>query len=104
MTNLSLVALQKTSKVGKTYYGIFAIANDVEVLVCFISKHQYELLLKTIEVLNPMKLLSSGYSIVKSNGKVIKNSRDVNLDDVVDIELSEGKLKCSVIGKDELND
>ena len=68
------------------------------------KKHQYELLLKTIEVLNPMKLLSSGYSIVKSNGKVIKNSRDVNLDDVVDIELSEGKLKCSVIGKDELND
>lgn len=44
MTNLSLFALQKTSKVGKTYYGIFAIANDVEVLVCFISKHQYELL------------------------------------------------------------
>ena len=68
------------------------------------KKHQYQLLLKTIEVLNPMKLLSSGYSIVKSNGKVIKNSHDVNLDDVVDIELSEGKLKCSVIGKDELND
>ena len=68
------------------------------------KKHQYELLLKTIEVLNPMKLLSSGYSIVKSNGKVIKNSHDVNLEDVVDIELSEGKLKCSVIGKDELND
>ena len=68
------------------------------------KKHQYELLLKTIEVLNPMKLLSSGYSIVKSNGKLIKNSHDVNLDDVVDIELSEGKLKCSVIGKDELND
>ena len=67
------------------------------------KKHQYELLLKTIEVLNPMKLLSSGYSIVKSNGKVIKNSHDVNLEDVVDIELSEGKLKCSVIGKDELN-
>lgn len=44
MNNLSLVALEKTSKAGKTYYGIFAIANDVEVLVCFISKHQYELL------------------------------------------------------------
>ena len=67
------------------------------------KRHQYELLLKTVEVLNPMKLLSSGYSIVKSNGKVIKNSHDVNLEDVVDIELSEGKLKCSVIGKVELN-
>ena len=67
------------------------------------KKHQYELLLKTIEVLNPMKLLSSGYSIVKSNGKVIKNSHDVNLEDVVDIELSEGKLKCSVIGKEDKN-
>ena len=67
------------------------------------KKHQYELLLKTIEVLNPMKLLSSGYSIVKSNGKVIKNSHDVNLEDVVDIELSEGKLKCSVIGQEDKN-
>lgn len=67
------------------------------------KKHQYELLLKTIEVLNPMKLLSSGYSIVKFNGKVIKNSHDVNLEDVVDIELSEGKLKCSVIGKEDKN-
>ena len=67
------------------------------------KKHQYELLLKTVEVLNPMKLLSSGYSIVKSNGKVIKNSHDVNLEDVVDIELSEGKLKCSVIGKEDKN-
>ena len=67
------------------------------------KKHQYELLLKTIEVLNPMKLLSSGYSIVKSNGKVIKNSHDVNLEDVVNIELSEGKLKCSVIGKEDKN-
>lgn len=67
------------------------------------KKHQYELLLKTIEVLNPMKLLSSGYSIVKSNGKVIKNSHDVNLEDIVDIELSEGKLKCSVIGKEDKN-
>lgn len=67
------------------------------------KSHQYELLLKTIEVLNPMKLLSSGYSIVKSNGKVIKNSHDVNLEDVVDIELSEGKLKCSVIGKEDKN-
>lgn len=67
------------------------------------KRHQYELLLKTVEVLNPMKLLSSGYSIVKSNGKVIKNSHDVNLEDVVDIELSEGKLKCSVIGKEDKN-
>ena len=67
------------------------------------KRHQYELLLKTVEVLNPMKLLSSGYSIVKSNSKVIKNSHDVNLEDVVDIELSEGKLKCSVIGKEDKN-
>lgn len=67
------------------------------------KRHQYELLLKTVEVLNPMKLLSSGYSIVKSNGNVIKNSHDVNLEDVVDIELSEGKLKCSVIGKEDKN-
>lgn len=45
MQNLKLVALEKTSKNNKTYYGIFAInENDVAVLLAFISKKQYELI------------------------------------------------------------
>ena len=45
MKNLNIVALQKESKAGKTYYGVFALNdNGVEVLICFISKKQYEML------------------------------------------------------------
>lgn len=45
MKNLNVVALEKQSKAGKTYYGIFALNdNDVEVLICFISKKQFEML------------------------------------------------------------
>lgn len=45
MKNLNVVALQKESKAGKTYYGVFALNdNGVEVLICFISKKQYEML------------------------------------------------------------
>ena len=45
MKNLNVVALQRKSKAGKTYYGIFALNdNGVEVLVCFISKKQFQML------------------------------------------------------------
>ena len=45
MKNLNLVALQRKSKAGKTYYGICALNdNGVEVLVCFISKKQFQML------------------------------------------------------------
>lgn len=45
MKNLNVVALKKESKAGKTYYGVFALSdNGVEVLICFISKKQYEML------------------------------------------------------------
>lgn len=45
MESFDIVALQKKSKAGKTYYGLFALNDEgVEVLICFISKKQYEML------------------------------------------------------------
>ena len=61
------------------------------------KKNNFNILLKTIEVLNPMKLLDSGYSIVKFNDKVINDINLVNENDLIDISLKNGSIKAKVV-------
>lgn len=68
----------------------------------FIKKeHQYQLLLNKIELLNPLKILDKGYSVVKKDNKVIKNVNDLIINDIIKINLSKGIITASVIGKEE---
>jgi len=68
----------------------------------FIKKeHEYNLLINKIELLNPMKLLDRGYSVVKYNDKVIKDIKHVNINDEISINLSKGILKAKVSGKED---
>ena len=67
----------------------------------FIKKqHQFELLLNKIEILNPMSLLDKGYSVVKLNNKTIKDTKDIKIDDEINITLSKGIINAKVIGKE----
>ena len=59
--------------------------------------HKYELLLNTLELVNPLNILSKGYSVVKSNDKVIKSYKDLKKDDIINIKLHEGNVSASVI-------
>ena len=61
------------------------------------KKNNFNILLKTIEVLNPLKLLDSGYSIVKFNDKVINDINLVNENDLIDISLKNGSIKAKVV-------
>ena len=65
------------------------------------NKHLYEVLLNKIELLNPMKILEKGYSVVKVKDKLIKTYKDVKIDDEIDIKLFKGSIKAKVIGKDD---
>ena len=68
----------------------------------FIKKdHQYQLLLNKIELLNPLKILDKGYSVVKKDNKVIKSINDLNINDIININLSKGIITASVIGKED---
>ena len=60
--------------------------------------HKYQLLLNKIELLNPLKLLEKGYSVVKFNNKVVKSTNDVKVDDLVEISLSKGIIEAKVKG------
>lgn len=67
-------------------------------------EHQYTLLLNTLNLVNPLNILSKGYSIVEKNDNVIKEIASLNKDDIINIRLHKGKLKAKVIEKSEDNE
>ena len=63
------------------------------------KKNDYNLLLNTLKLVNPLSILEKGYSLTTVNDKVIKSSSDVNIDDVINVKLHEGNIKAKVIEK-----
>ena len=64
----------------------------------FIKKqHQFEILLNKVQILNPMSLLDKGYSVVKKDNKNIKDIKDININDEINITLSKGIINAKVI-------
>ena len=52
--------------------------------------------IEKLEVLNPLNSLKRGYSIVKKNGKSIKDVRNLKENDIINIELNNGIIKSTV--------
>ena len=52
---------------------------------------------KSIELSNPKRQLSFGYSIVRSNGKILRRVNDTKKGDKLDITLSDGTIKTQTI-------
>ena len=67
------------------------------------KEHQFQLLLNKITILNPLKILEKGYSVVECENNIINSTENVKIDDVLNIKLSKGNLKAKVteIGKDD---
>ena len=63
------------------------------------NTNMYINLLSKLEVLNPITTLKRGYSITKIQDKIINSVSDVNINDTVEITISDGKLKGIVTEK-----
>ena len=63
--------------------------------------NNYELLLNKLNLLNPLNILSKGYSVVSINNKTIKSIKEVNINDEINIKLHEGNIKAKVEGINE---
>ncbi len=61
----------------------------------------YELLLNKLNLLNPLSVLSKGYSVVTKDMKAVKDTKDIKIKDKLDIRLCKGKLNVIVEGKEE---
>ena len=60
------------------------------------TKHNLDYIINTLKLVNPLNILSNGYSLVKLNGKVIKSSKDLKLDDKLNIKLYDGEIIAKV--------
>lgn len=60
------------------------------------TKHNLDYIINTLKLVNPLNILSNGYSLVKVNDKVIKSSKEINVNDIVNIKLYEGEILAKV--------
>lgn len=65
------------------------------------KKHDYTLILNKLEILNPISILSKGYSVVSINDKTINSTDNISKGDMLNIKLYKGSLKAKVesVGK-----
>ena len=50
-----------------------------------------------LDALSPLKTLTRGYSIVQTNGKIVKSINQIKKDDEIDIKLIDGNAKAKVM-------
>ena len=65
------------------------------------SKNEFGVTVKVLDNLSPLKTLARGYSVVRTSDKTISSVKDINIDDVVQVKVSDGKFYASVTKKEE---
>lgn len=79
---------------------INSIRNNLHIIIqnkLNVFNHQYEIIINKLNLLNPLNVLSKGYSLVTdSNGKIIKEAKDLKKDDLISIKMYEGSVKAIV--------
>lgn len=58
------------------------------------NEHQY--LLQTLRLVSPLNILDKGYSLIKKDGHIIKDSSNINIQDKLDIRLAKGEILVEV--------
>ena len=61
-----------------------------------LKKHKYEFNIQTLKLVNPLNILSNGYSLTIKDNKIIKSINDINIDEEVTIKLSDGEFISKV--------
>lgn len=60
------------------------------------KEHKYEILVNTLKLVNPLSILEKGYSLVEKDNKLINNSKDLQINDIIDIKLFKGEVKAEI--------
>lgn len=61
------------------------------------NTNKYIILLNKLETLNPLSTIKRGYSIVRKNNKVISSIKKIKKDEILELELIDGKINTKVI-------
>ena len=60
------------------------------------TKQKYTLLLSKLDALSPLKTLERGYGIIKLNNKAVTSIKNLNKDDLINIELKDGSVNAII--------
>ena len=60
------------------------------------TKQKYTLLLSKLDALSPLKTLERGYGIIKLNDKAVTSIKNLNKDDLINIELKDGSVNAII--------
>jgi len=67
------------------------------------KKHRFISIISKLDAMNPMAVLSRGYSIAQYKNTTIKSVEDIDVGNDFELVLHNGKLKCEVTGKEYKN-
>ena len=56
------------------------------------KRHIYEININTLKLVNPLNILSNGYSLILKDDKVIKSTKDINVGEDIVVRLHEGEF------------
>ena len=60
------------------------------------KKHLLKLDLNSLKLLNPVNIMEKGYSLVKVEDKIIKDTKDLKVNDKLNIKLYKGEVIAEV--------
>ena len=60
------------------------------------NKHRFDIMINKLDLLSPLNVLSKGYSLVTSDGVVVKDTKQLKVNDNIDIRLHKGNVKAVV--------
>ena len=72
------------------------VLTNPEILYKFKSQ-KLEHIINKLDVLNPMNTLKRGYAIVKSDDKVISDVKNIEIDDIININIKNGIINAKVV-------
>lgn len=61
------------------------------------SKNDYAKLVAKLDTLSPLKTLSRGFCLAEVNGKIVKQSKDLQIGDILSLKFQDGEQKAKVI-------
>ncbi|MCM3316255.1 exodeoxyribonuclease VII large subunit [Rummeliibacillus stabekisii] len=61
------------------------------------KKEEFRSAIRTLEALNPLSIMTRGYSIAYQNGTVVKSVDDLQTQDQIEVHLHDGKALASIV-------
>lgn len=92
LNNPSNLILGKQNKVKNDQ--VFLTKNIKSIMMN--KENQYLYLVQTLKLVNPLNILDKGYSLIKKDGHIIKDSSTIKVQDELNVVLAKGKMNVVV--------